>query len=214
MVKPGENVSKDQVLAKLDDGELTWSLASAQAEYEATAKKRDIGLATHSSGNMRVAQLELEQIALRIESIKANIERLTVRSPIDGVVLQGEWYRSQGAPVSRGDTLFEVAPLDRMTIEIHLSTEDLSQIHVGDEVVLRVDSHHGKLWHGKLESIDPRAKIIDEKVVFVAEVEIDGGKSELKPGMKGTVTLSAGHRTTAWILFHRPYTWLMKKLLW
>ncbi|MGN6545382.1 MAG: efflux RND transporter periplasmic adaptor subunit, partial [Aureliella sp.] len=109
LVKPGEMVAKGQVLARLDDEQLRWDLASAQAEYEATAKKRDIGLASKSSGNMRVAQLELEQIALRIESIKANLERLTVRSPIDGIVLQGEWYRSQGAPVTRGDTLFEVA---------------------------------------------------------------------------------------------------------
>ena len=119
LVKPGETVTQGQVLARLDDEELRWSLVSAQAEYEATAKKRDMGLASKSSGNMRVAQLELEQIALRIEAIKANMDRLTVRSPIDGIVLQGDWFRSQGAPVARGDTLFEVAPLDRMTVETH-----------------------------------------------------------------------------------------------
>jgi RND family efflux transporter MFP subunit len=178
LVKPGETVTKGQVLARLDDEELRWSLASAQAEYEATAKKRDIGLASKSSGNMRVAQLELEQIALRIEAIKANLERLTVRSPIDGIVLQGEWFRSQGAPVTRGDTLFEVAPLDRMTVETHLSTEDLAQIHVGDAATLHVDSQPGQSWRGKLDRIDPRAQVIDEKIVFVAEVEISGGTGE------------------------------------
>jgi len=214
LVKPGEQVSKGQVLARLDDEELRWALASAQAEYEATAKKRDIGLASKSSGNMRVAQLELEQISLRIESIKANLERLTVRSPIDGVVLQGEWYRSQGAPVTRGDTLFEVAPLDRMTIETHLSTEDLAQIHMGDEATLRVDSNQSQVWRHHLETIDPRAKVIDEKVVFVAEVDIEGETTDLRPGMKGTVTLSSGFRSTAWLLFHRPYRWLAKKLWW
>lgn len=214
LVKPGEMVTQGQMLARLDDEELRWSLASAEAEYEATAKKRDIGLASKSSGNMRVAQLELEQIALRIEAIQANLERLTVRSPIDGIVLQGEWFRSQGAPVTRGDTLFEVAPLDRMTVETHLSTEDLAQIHVGDAAALRVDSQHGQLWRGKLQRIDPRAKVIDEKIVFVAEAEISGGTTELKPGMKGTMTLSSGYRSIAWLLFNRPYQWFMKKLLW
>lgn len=214
LVKPGERVTQGQVLARLDDEELRWSLVSAQAEYEATAKKRDIGLASKSSGNMRVAQLELEQISLRMEAIKANMDRLTVRSPIDGIVLQGDWFRSQGAPVTRGDTLFEVAPLDRMTVETHLSTEDLAQIHVGDDAALRVDSHQSQVWHGKLERIDPRAKIIDENVVFVAELEISGTVHELKPGMKGTVTLSSGTRSLGWLLFHRPYQWLLKKLLW
>ncbi len=214
LVKPGDTVSKGQVLARLDEDELRWSLESAQAEYEATAKKRDIGLASKSSGNMRVAQLELQQIAVRIDAIKANLERLTVRSPIDGIVLQGDWFRSEGAPVSRGDTLFEVAPLDRMTIEAHLSTEDLAEIHAGDAATLRVDSDHNRTWQGKLERIDPRSKIIDENIVFVAEIELQGTAGELKPGMKGSVALSSGYRSVGWLLFHRPYQWLLKKLLW
>lgn len=214
LVKPGDTVVKGQMLARLDDEELRWSLASAQAEYEATSKKRDIGLASKSSGNMRVAQLELEQIGLRIEAIKANLERLTVRSPIDGIVLQGDWFRSQGAPVSRGDTLFEVAPLDRMTVETHLSMEDLAQIHALDAAALRVDSNQGQVWRGKLERIDPRAKVIDEQVVFVAEVEIADAMGDLKPGMKGSVTLSSGYRSVGWLLFHQPYNWLLKKLWW
>ncbi len=157
-IKPGDTVTKDQILARLDEDELRWSLESAQAEYEATAKKRDIGLASKSSGNMRVAQLELQQIAVRIDAIKANLDRLTVRSPIDGIVLQGDWFRSQGAPVSRGDTLFEVAPLDRMTVEVHLSTEDLAEIHVNDQATLRVDADQSRTWAGKLERIDPPPK--------------------------------------------------------
>lgn len=214
LVKPGETVSRGQVLARLDEDELRWSLESAQAEYEATAKKRDIGLASKSSGNMRVAQLELQQIAVRIDAIKANLDRLTVRSPIDGIVLQGDWFRSQGAPVSRGDTLFEVAPLNRMTVETHLTTEDLSEIHVGDLATLRVDADHSRTWQGKLERIDPRSKVIDDNIVFVAEVELNDTAGELKPGMKGSVALCSGYRSVGWLLFNRPYQWLLKKLLW
>ncbi len=76
LVKPGETVSQGQVLARLDEDELRWSLESAQAEYEATAKKRDIGMASKSSGNMRVAQLELQQIAVRIDAIKSELGTL------------------------------------------------------------------------------------------------------------------------------------------
>lgn len=214
LVKPGDTVTKGQVLARLDEDDLRWSLESAQAEYEATAKKRDIGMASKSSGNMRVAQLELQQIAVRIDAIKANLERLTVRSPIDGIILQGDWFRSQGAPVSRGDTLFEVAPLDRMTVETHLSTEDLAEIHAGDLATLRVDSDHSRTWQGKLERIDPRSKVIDDNIVFVAEVELQATGGALKPGMKGSVALSSGYRSVGWLLFNRPYQWLLKKLLW
>jgi len=90
----------------------------------------------------------------------------------------------------------------------------LAQIHVGDEATLRVDSNQSQVWRHHLETIDPRAKVIDEKVVFVAEVDIEGETTDLRPGMKGTVTLSSGFRSTAWLLFHRPYRWLAKKLWW
>ncbi len=214
LVKPGDTVTKGQVLARLDEDELRWSLESAQAEYEATAKKRVSAWPASHSGNMRVAQLELQQIAVRIDAIKANLERLTVRSPIDGIVLQGDWFRSQGAPVTRGDTLFEVAPLDRMTVEAHLATEDLAEIHAGDAATLRVESDSSRTWQGKLERIDPRSKVIDDAIVFVAEIELHDTAGQLKPGMKGSVTLSSGYRSTGWLLFHRPYQWLLKKLLW
>ncbi len=61
---------------------------------------------------MRLAQLEQQKISLKIQSLQAQLNRLELRAPIAGVVLQGEWYRSEGAPVARGDTLFEIAPLE------------------------------------------------------------------------------------------------------
>ncbi len=100
-----------------------------------------------------------------------------------------------------------------MTVEVHLATEDLPEIHVGDQATLRVDSDASQLWSGKLERIDPRARVIDDQIVFVGELEIEGG-AELKPGMKGTVTMTSGGRSVGWLLFHRPWQWLLKKLFW
>jgi putative IMPACT (imprinted ancient) family translation regulator len=213
-VRPGETVRRGQLLASIDDEALRWDLSAAQADYEAAAKKRDTALATKAAGSVRVAQLELEQINVRIESLKGQLERLQVISPIDGVILQGEWFRSPGAPVSRGDSLFEVAPLERMTVEAHLRTEDLGQIHPGDRVSVHVDAAPHSVWTGEIARIDPRAKIVEDKVVFVAEVEIADEAAVLRPGMKGSATIGAGTRSIGWLLFSRPYYWLMKKILW
>jgi len=45
-------------------------------------------------------------------------------------------------------------------------------------------------------------------------MEVANRDTLLRPGMKGSVRLSAGSRTIGWLLFHRPYVWLMKKLAW
>ncbi len=213
-VRPGDVVHSGQLLARLDDEQLRWDLAAAEANFESAAKRRDSALATRSGGELRLAQLDQERIAIEIDSIQKRLERLEIRSPLDGIVVQGDWLRSDGAPVDRGETLFEIAPLQKMLIETRLTSEDLAQIHVGDQATVRVDAAQGEQWQGRLARIDPRGQVIDSKVVFVAELDVENRDQLLRPGMKGSVSVSAGSRSLGWLLFHRPYVWVMKKLVW
>ena len=91
---------------------------------------------------------------------------------------------------------------------------DLGEINVGDAVTVRVDSAFGTAWSGTISRIDPRAAVIDDKVCFVADVEVDNADNRLRPGMQGTVRISTGFKSIGWLIFHRPYRWLMKNLVW
>jgi biotin carboxyl carrier protein len=213
-VRPGDVVHTGQLLAKLDDEQLRWDLSAAEADYESASKRRDSALATRAGGEMRLAQLEQERIAIEIESIEKQLEQLEIRSPFDGIVVQGDWFRSEGAPVGRGDTLFEIAPLERMRVETRLTTEDLGNVKVGKLATVRVDAAQGEIWQGTLSRIDPRGQVIDSKVIFVAEMEVDNRDNLLRPGMKGSARITAGHKSLGWLLFHSPYVWLMKRLAW
>lgn len=213
-VRPGDVVSQGQVLARIDDKQIQWDLSSAKAEYEAAKKRRDSALASRSGGELRLAQLEQERIELRLESLNSQLNKLEVRSPIDGIVVQGDWFQNEGAPIDRGETLFEISPLDTMQIETRLTTEDLGSILPGTEVVAHFDAAHSLQWTGTLERIDPRGQVIDSKVIFVADVQVPNTEFSLRPGMKGSARLVAGNRSLGWLLFHRPYVWIMKKLVW
>ena len=213
-VRPGDAVTQGQVLARLDDEQIRWDLSAVQAEYEAASKRRDTALAKRAGGEMRLAQLEQERFTLEIESLRQQLSRLEMRSPVDGVVVQGDWFQSDGAPVSRGDMLFEIAPMDTMLVEIHLSTQDLAHIQTGELATVRVDAAPGKSWSGGLTRIDPRGKVVDEEVVFVADIEVANPEHQLRPGMKGTARISAGTQSLGWQLFYRPYAWALKKLTW
>lgn len=214
LVRPGDVVDVGQVIGQMDDEQLRWELGSAQAELQQAGKQQDSALAHQEGGKMRLAQLEQQKVALKIQGLQAQLERLELRSPVAGVVLQGEWYRSEGAPVARGDTLFEIAPLEKMTVQVHLTTEDLGEIEVEDTATVRIDSAYGEAWEGKLSRIDPRAAVIDNEVRFVADMEVENRENRLRPGMKGSVRIDAGYKTVGWVIFHRPYRWLMKNLVW
>ena len=214
LVRPGDVVEAGQLIGRMDDEQLRLELSAAQAELEQAGKQQDTALAHQEGGKMRLAQLEQQKVALKIQSLQAQLERLELRSPVTGVVLQGEWYRSEGAAVARGDTLFEIAPLETMTVQVHLTTEDLGEIAVEDTASVHVDSAMGAAWDGKLTRIDPRASVIDEEIRFVADMEVVNRENRLRPGMKGSVRIHTGFKSLGWLIFHRPYTWLMKNLVW
>jgi multidrug resistance efflux pump len=213
-VRPGEEVKAGQSIGQMDDEQLRWELGTAEAELQAASKHQESALAHQEGGKVRLAQIEHQKVALRIKEIQSQLAQLELQSPIDGIVLQGDWYRSEGAAVVRGDVLFEIAPLDRMTVQTHLTTEDLSEIQVGDKVTIRFDNAFGQCWQGNLSRIDPRAEVIDDQVRFVAEFDVENHDGRLRPGMKGSARIETGTKSLGWLLFHRSYVWLMKTIAW
>lgn len=213
-VRPGEHVKHGQILGHIDDGPLKREMAAAEAELQTANKKRDVALATRASGDLRLAQLECQQIELKIETLRDRLERLEIISPAEGVIVQGDWYGNEGMPVTLGQTLFEIAPMDRMTAEIHLKAEDLPWIQVGAASVMRSESTGTKSWTGKLTRLEPHAEIIDDQAVYIAEMEVENDHGLFRPGMKAQAVVDAGNHTIGWLLFHKPYHWLINQWVW
>ncbi|MEM1442210.1 MAG: efflux RND transporter periplasmic adaptor subunit, partial [Verrucomicrobiota bacterium] len=114
-VKPGDEVQAGQVLAELDGREIRVALAEAIAAQSAAVKKRDNAMVSEDPATFQMAQLEADRLALEVERLQFRSDNLSIRSPIDGVVLTGDLERSEGVPVSSGQKLFEVAPLETGT---------------------------------------------------------------------------------------------------
>jgi RND family efflux transporter MFP subunit len=214
LVRPGDEVKAGQLLAKIDDSQITRDLAAAQAELQTHSKKRDIALASRAAGDLRIAQLECQQSQLKIESLTDQLQRLDIVSPADGVLVQGDWFGNEGMPVTFGQSLFEVAPLDRMIAEVHLNAEDLPWVRVGTPAILRSDTSLTQTWRGTIARMEPQAEIIEDKAVFVGEMEVENTHRLFRPGMKAEVVVNAGNKSLGWILFRKPYQWLQNQWIW
>ncbi len=213
-VRPGDHVEKGQLMARIDDDQLQRDLATAQGEYDGALKKRDSALATRAIGNASLAEIEMNQATRKRESIQDQLRRLEIRATTNGIVVQGDWQRNIGMPLTLGQSLFEVAELESMTAELRLRSSDLAQINVGDEVSVRSDASGIATFRGKISRIEPRATVIDEAAVFVADVVIHDPELLLRPGMKASAQINAGWRTLGWYLFNRPYRWIANQWIW
>ncbi len=214
LVKPGDLVRQGQVLAKLDGRELTWKRASVAADQSQAIKKRDAAQASHDYADQQIAQLDIQRLNVELQLLDHRGENLEIRSPLDGIVVSGDLERAEGAPLTIGQTLFEIAPLDRMVVEVAIPDDEVSRLAVGQTIDIRLDAYPGQPWQATLQKLQPRSEIRDEQNVFIAEAEVNNARGLLRPGMKGRANVSIGKHSIGWILFHKPWEYATKMLSW
>ena len=205
LVKPGDLVAAGDVLAKLDAREMRWERAGLVADQQQAAKKRDAALASQHYGEAQIARLEMDRLQVQIQLLDHRAEHLEIRSPIDGIVTSGDWERAEGKPLEIGESMFEVAPLDKMIVEIAVPQDDIAYLSEKQSVAVRLDAYAGETFDVELRNIHPRSEIRDNKNVFIGEATLDNVGGTLQPGMNGRAKITTPDQPLGWILFHKPW---------
>ena len=198
--RAGEVVEEGQLLAEMDGRELRSQLAEALAQRERALKESDTATAAGRIAEGRIAALEADGLGHQIELLEYRQRHLEVRSPIAGLVLQGDLERSEGAPLRVGDTLFEVGPLDRLVAEVAVPAKDVSLVSAGAKVKLKLESHVNGTAESVLLRVAPKSEWIEDRNVFICEAEIDNPGGDLRAGLKGKARISGPSRPLLWIL--------------
>ncbi|MEQ1824857.1 MAG: efflux RND transporter periplasmic adaptor subunit [Pirellula sp.] len=214
LVKPGDLVVAGDVIARMDDRDIKWKRASVVADQNQSKKKRDTAQATKNYSEQQIAQLEMEQHEIELRLLDDRISRLDITSPMKGVITSGDLARVEGAPLSVGQTLFEIAPLNKLLVEVEVDDSKIAYVRAGHKVDVQFDAYPSQVWNATIDAIRPRAEIRSNKNVFVAEVELRNDQDRLRPGMKGTAKIQGDQRPYVWILFHEPMEFLVKRITW
>ena len=175
LVRPGDVVDLNQKLARMDGRELRMELAGYVAEYQRAKKSRDVNVAAGKTAAAQIDALEMQSQDQKRQLVESRIENLDIKSPAAGIVVSGDLERSEGAPVTVGQAVYEIAPLDRMIVEIEVKDEEISHVVEGQKAVVKLDAYPGEVWKGRIDKIHPRSEIRETNNVFIAEVSLGEG---------------------------------------
>lgn len=203
-VEPGDIVAKDQVLARLDEREIRMELAQVAADFHRASKERDGLLAAHESGEARLAGLEADALRARNELLSHRAENLNLKSPIDGMVIEGDHRDNVGMPLQTGQSLFQIAPLAELNVELYVRDGDVRYVKSGMPATIWLEAFPFEKWQGTIERIQPAAELRNDESVFVATVQIENPDGKLRPGMTGSARISSVWRPIAWNWLHQP----------
>jgi len=216
--EPGQFVKEGDVLAVMDDKELRFKEAELQAARDRALTQRDKSLADPSAdyATARIAELEAQEHQLDLDVVEYQIGHLEIRSPVDGVLLAGDLKRAAGVTVTKGQVLFEVAPLDALVAEMEIPDTDIAQVREGMEVSVRLEAVPGTTWTSRVTKVHPQSEIREGENVFTAEADLPPGQDNglLRPGMKGKAVIVGDRRPLIWLLTHRIWETIRLALFW
>lgn len=211
-VEPGDLVEEDTQLVLLDGRELDLELRSIEADSAKALKLRDNHLATGNAAAAQIGLLEYKRLQERAGLISMRQQQLSLRSPVEGIVLSGDIKRAERGPVTKGQVLFEIAPLDTVLIELAIADADISYVQQQAPVIVHFDAFPGRSWHGEIEKISPKSELLQGENVFIVSFKAVNDERLLQPGMLGQASVECDKKSLIWIYFHKPWYALIRLL--
>ena len=157
------------------------AVASGIRTAEAQLRVQEAALATTRN------QVNQKQAALRQAEI--NLEHTTIRSPVDGVVVNRAVDVGQTvAAALQAPTLFTIAQdLTKMQVETSVDESDIERIRRETPVTFTVDGFPGESFIGEVSQIRKAPQVVQNVVTYTVVVAVANPTGKLLPGMTANV---------------------------
>jgi len=216
LVRPGDEVSKGDVLALMDTEDLLLERGELQADLQRQTAEV---LRARARGNLveaEIAEARAQQARARLARIELRIGRAELRSDLSGIVVDGDPSSLVRRPINQGAELYRLARIESMYLRIAVPQEDIHFVELGDTGRFVFLSRPDDALPIQVSRIIPMARV-EEGVgaVFDVLAEIDAKAAHWwRPGMEGVARIDQGERSVFWVLGHRLVNRLRIWLWW
>ena len=173
-------------------------IATAQREKKRVENLLQRQLIAQESSLLNSTNSLTEQgnsVGIQVVQVEDQLNKCHILSPIEGTVLAK--YAEAGELASVGKPLFKVGEIDRMYLRAYVTSEQLSQVKLGDEVTVYSDygNSEQKAYPGVVTWISDRSEFTPKTIltkneranlVYAVKIAVKNDGS-LKIGMYGGV---------------------------
>ena len=185
-VEVGDKVRKGQLLAKMDDVNLT------KTRLQYVNDSTELGRLTELYKIGAISQAEYDMAKLSLNVTKKTYENLAentyLRSPINGVVTARNY--DKGDMYSMAQPIFVVEQIQPVKMLVNISESLFTQVHKGMEFDIAVDAYPNEVFKGTVNLLYPT--INSATHTFPVEVICQNADQRLRPGMFARVTATFG----------------------
>lgn len=170
----GDAVKVGQVIAELerDEAQALYQQSDVQVRqnktaYELAKKQFEEGLGPKVE--MDNARYAYDQSLATLETQKLQLENLTIRAPIDGVITSRTIQ--EGMLVSTGMEVFRIVDPTSFILTISPPERELPRLEVGQKAKVTIDAMRGKEFEATIRRINPSVDPISGTVKVVLDFD-------------------------------------------
>jgi HlyD family secretion protein len=177
----------------------TFELASLRLEQ---AKQKLAQFYESKEINQSVEQAKVQRLTTQANKIKTDINKLTVKSPKDGIVMYVTDHNGEkpavGETIWQGRSVLTIPSLDALAIKAEYDEPDTQKVSVNQPVKITLEPYPELPLQGKIVSLGQNYKkksTNNPKVVFEAMVELEQiDQGIMRPGMQAKLVLQQGEQ--------------------
>ncbi len=188
-----------QARANLASAEASTQLQRINAERIRSLHEQK--LVTQQEFDQAVAQLSQAEAQLltskaTVENALVDLERCTITSPIDGIVMAKQTEEGKTVAASlNAPVLFTIAnDLSRMQITAAVAEADIGSVEVGQQVTFTVDAFPNRNFRGEVVQVRNAPKTANNVVTYETIINVNNGDLRLRPGMTANVSVIVARR--------------------
>lgn len=185
--KLGDKVAAGQVIVRLEDAEYENGIAIeskklnleiADFEYEKNESLYEKGGVTLRE--LRNAELSKTNAKIDFERAEIQLAKMEVVAPFSGVIVDLPYY-TEGVRIATGQPVVSLMSYDKMYVEINLPEKNISDVKLGQEVIITNYTLTEDTITGHVTELSPI--VSNETRTFAGKLQIDNPELKLRPGM-------------------------------
>jgi len=218
----GDYVKKDDLLALMDDTEISISYRQAGIEleqakltlrdeetnHERSTKLKETDMISEqdfqtAESNYHKARLDYQTKMENFKDLELQLSYSKIRSPVEGYVTQR--LIEVGSRVTTNQHVYTVEDFSPLLVKVFVPTADVVSLTTGMESEISTDVLSHKVFRGTIKIINPR---IDEQSGTVkVTIEVFDKTGQLKPGMFVETKMLIRNRPDALVVPQKSITY-------
>ncbi|HSB48013.1 MAG TPA: efflux RND transporter periplasmic adaptor subunit [Burkholderiales bacterium] len=174
------------------------SLDKAEFGFRAAQEQVNTARAQLAVGESQVRNVEalVKQRESQLAQARVDLDRTTIRAPVDGVVVKKSVEPGQTVAASlQAPELFVIAQdLRRMQVDVSIDEAEVGRVREGQAATFTVDSFPGRTFRGTVGQVRKAALVVQNVVTYTAVIATSNPNLELFPGMTANVRIVVATR--------------------